>query len=396
LAVPARCANPLEAGTARRASVLEGRARLAPLQRLPDGVTLQVTSFLLSTETVFLMRACRRMHAALQADPMIREISCDWFRERGRKPLLFALCDAEERMLHTPEEPPARGTGLRGAWLDFAASKRKARKNDGQDAGSAQWSRERSLLMAELDARLEAAAFERAAQSLGRLQPSAGGAAWAKGMADSQEPASSRMHQAIDQGDVELVKAGVREFLAISPRLLSNASKIAWLSSANGMCTLIYFSQSPCGRLDAAERGWYEAMQAYAGSLVGSGRLSESELRRLLVRLELVRCDGSRAEVGIVHHAMKNGNPAAAASLLLGIHRANAPAGAKEVLLGSIAQGRGEEGDVSPRTVVQSLGALRARAPEWVDELVEGLKGMEPGWPSAELPRSAGYAVSAS
>jgi hypothetical protein len=191
------------------------------------------------------------------------------------------------------------------------------------------------------------------------------------------------LHDAIDKGDVKLVRAGLREFLSLSPRLMPNVRKVAWLREPQGICTLEFFGQYPCGRLSPLERRQYEAIMGYVDEIVVSKYTSLSEKVQLCVKLARVRIDPDSGvekldELDVVAHAASNNNPAVAASILLGIHDSSAELELKQFLLAEIAASWDGGLENCVDCVSDLLRPYEQRAPDWVNGVIARLKSMKP------------------
>ncbi len=342
------------------------------------------------------MLASKDMHAAIKDDPWLRlyEIAHS-FASLEYTPRMQAV-DAElailrcERQADMATELPeatafriplvGRSITLKKSPAAKALKAKEKQRSERERALKAQ----RDLLPREIDALVpgvESVVFHFAAERLAAeclaverhegprpMRP----AAAAVSPFNPTNVASPRLHGAIDRGDVELVRACLREYLGVSQRLLPNAAKVAWLRAPKGIATLEFFGSRPCGDLTLLERQQYEAIAAYVEEIVSSPRLSIAEKRQLCVMLDSPAGQNPKARVGIVRLAIKSNNPGVACAVLLGIHESSASAADKQALMADIgASTAGLVGCVDE--VIAGLELYQHRARDWVDGITARL-----------------------
>ena len=117
----------------------------------------------------------------------------------------------------------------------------------------------------------------------------------------------SKLIDAVDRGDVALLRAGLREFLSLPPLLMPSARKLARLVLQPG-CPLQFFGRHMCGYLKPLERRQYEAVMACTDEIVSAEIFSTAEEASLRAKL-----------AGIVRATSGSEQPAVVASLIDGI-----------------------------------------------------------------------------
>jgi hypothetical protein len=383
--------NALGFGASKPVTVSKECLPLAPFQLVTFYDKRRTAEFLTFTEAISLMLACTDMHRAIKDDPLLRldEISLS-FQALGCYELARSIQTIEAEiselqrqagvMAGTPADLAKRSISFAGLSFQIrrspkaqqAARQAQERETKAQGAQLTAW-RE------ALEPVVEDLVFHFASERMkGPRLPGAAAQMYAP-------PAkiARRLHDAIDKGDAELVRAGLREFLSLPERLMPNARKVAWLREPQGTCTLEFFGQYRCDRLLPSERRQYEAIMAYVDEIVISNYLSPFEKRQLIVKLERVRIDplsGAETldELDIVAHAASHNNPAVAASILLGIHGSRADPELKQFLLSEIAASwKGGLGKCVER-VAELLAKFHPLAPDWVDDVIARLKSMRP------------------
>ncbi|MRD48464.1 hypothetical protein GHT07_14345 [Caenimonas koreensis DSM 17982] len=385
--------NQLEfpAGAATVARALAPLAPLAPLQRLTLYSKRDIAEFLSTWEAVWLMLASKDMHAAIKDDPWLRlyEIAHS-FASLEYTPRMQAV-DAElatlrcERQADMATELPeatafriplvGRSITLKKSPAAKALKAKEKQRSERERALKAQ----RDLLPREIDALVpgvESVVFHFATERLAAerhegprpMRP----AAAAVSPFNPTNVAPPRLHGAIERGNVELVRACLREYLGVSQRLLPNAAKVAWLRAPKGIATLEDFGWRPCGDLELLERQQYEAIAAYVEEIVSSPRLSIAEKRQLCVMLDSTAGPNPQDRVNIVQLAIKSKNPGVACAVLLGIHESSASAADKQALMADIgASTAGLVGCVDE--VIAGLELYQHRARDWVDGITARL-----------------------
>jgi len=191
----------------------------------------------------------------------------------------------------------------------------------------------------------------------------------------------AKIHQAVENGEVELVRSFMREFLSLSPRLVSNEKKVEWLREPKGAPMLPIMARRCCGTLKEPERRLNEAIGAYVEEIVGSQYMSVAEKIQICLKLQAVHRDwqtghNNRLEVDLVRYAYDCSNAAIAASVLLGIYRSAAEPTIKSALLTTAASAWDGGLRACTNEVGRSLTRYRHRAEDWVDERLTGLKLM--------------------
>ena len=396
----------------------------APLQLVTQYQKRSIAGFLTFTEATSLMLISKDMHRAIQADPLLRldEIS-PAFERLGCNGLLGRIQSAEAeisryhpnggqpaaRLQPAPESkqqpaPPMLTAGAPTASEPGGVAPKPvvqagpcpcstclAREGAGETSRLAKQLHEIETQKAQLTSQLEAlepgmegVVFHFVAERMKGPRPVRAADAVAQTMVPTKER-YGRLHKAIEDGEVEMVRAGLREFLSLSPALMSNSRKVAWLREPGGMCTLEIVGRRCCGTLKVPERRCCEAVAAYVDEIVSSNYLLPSEKMQLCVKLERARPDPHSGamnvvELDIVRHAIRSSNPAVAASILLGIHNSSADAALKQCLLAAIAASWDGGLATCVDSVSQSLRRYAHRAPEWVDGMVVGLESVKKVW----------------
>lgn len=386
---------------------------LAPLQSVTLYDKRNIAEFLTFVEAIALMLASRDMHQAIKADPWLRldEMSA-LFDRLGCIQLARTIqsIDAEISELQlqlgpstmmTGTQPDAAKPSITFAGHSFRlprslATKALQSKEKSRQAELRERESEKAALKAQLaksmqalEPDIEGVVFHFASERLKGPRPVKGPDAAAQAISPPDKT-GRKFHKAIDKGnvdkgDVELLRAGLREFLSLPARLMPNARKVAWLREPQGMCTLEFFGQYPCGRLSRREQGQYQAIMAYVDEIVSSQYLSPSEKRQVCVRLELSRLDQSGVEklveLDVVRHAVSHNNPAVAASILLGIHDSSAEPELKQYLLAAVAASWDGGLAKCVDEVSALLGPYEKRALNWIKGLIARLESMKPALP---------------
>lgn len=180
------------------------------------------------------------------------------------------------------------------------------------------------------------------------------------------------LHKAIEDGAVETVRPGLRKMLSLPPLLMPRERKLAWLQQ-QGASTLESSARRCCGILPPGERRHYEAITAFVDEIMSSAHL-EPDGKRQLIKLDLVP------------FALRQSNPAFAASMLVGVHASSAAPDLKHSLLTSIAGSRDELVRLAD-SISGSLNRYAHLAPGWVARLVADLNSVVNDWPgSAQIP----------
>ena len=175
------------------------------------------------------------------------------------------------------------------------------------------------------------------------------------------------LNQAVHDGNVELVRSGLREFLALPQALTLDKQKVSWLRQPSGMPTLASFGQRGCFKLDAHEQRQCEAIHAYVHEIVSSPYLSPIEKEELCVK---------PGGLDIVGHCLRNNNPAVAALIILGIHESSAVPQLKQQMFAAMGVARARPMD-RLESVITALRWRADRAPEWVEGLLARLAGVK-------------------
>jgi hypothetical protein len=345
----------------------------SPLQTVGvDGLQC-ILRFMHPTEiAALLMPVSRNMQSLiLKLYPLIREISkSPQILEYSRLAACIRTTDQTIAQLTQADNTPPQesvGTFKRMQKAFTSRGKEKERAAEAAAARTAQRNsqiREKVRLTSALEDNAESVAFHIARERLKRTQPDP----------PVLRSDSSRLHQAINAGDSELVRTVVPVYLNLPAQLMSQRGKIAWLGNAKGVCTLVHFGGYPCSDpMDTPELRQYDAIHAYVASIVCSELLLRDQKSQLVVRLELPDID----PVDSVRHAMDSGNPAVAASILLGIHESGADDELRQWLL-KIASASWKEGglDQCVAFVSESLGRVSTRAPTWIGPVVARLDSM--------------------
>jgi len=189
------------------------------------------------------------------------------------------------------------------------------------------------------------------------------------------------VHKAMHDGNVDLVRAGLREFLGLSEHLIPKNRKLACLREANGMCSLEYFGQYPLVHLDPAVQRQCEAIFAFVDEIVSTQYLDAPEKMLLCVNPVLLRIDDSTGveglvKINVVRRAMSSKNPAVAAFILLGIHEAAAGVQLKHSLLGAAADSWSGVAHCVD-AVIDSLRPFQDQQPNWVGDVLARLQNIK-------------------
>jgi hypothetical protein len=323
------------------------------LQRRTPGEKRIIGGFLTATEAVRLMRASGDLYRAISTDNRLG----------------FTHFSHEmQRVMHEHPAPDlgALQTPLASGHRSFSLKRLFVRRTkDGCRAGRIEVD-----MRHERESAIEQTVFHFASQRLHASQYSA--------CASTTE--FGALNEAISNGNVELVHAGLREFLALPGHLFPGDRKLAWLREANGMCLLEFFGHSPCDVEQPAEQRRYEAIVAYVDEIVSSQYLTTQDKAQLCVKLELFRFDDESAaekfvQREMVSYAMSHRNPAVAASILIGIHQSSADARVKRVLLEAAAQSWRSLAECV-MAVSTALAPHAVRQPGWVDGVRARLHGI--------------------
>ena len=339
----------------------QGKLPLSPFERMWNEGIPKITRYLTFNEAASLMVADRRSRLSLYADPLLRldEIA----RELGRlgcNELITRIRAIDSDISTLREESRARHY-LPGTTLGLSAKKAQ-----------------RANLQA-LDESLCARAVQE--QGLQKLQPGIEEVVFhfasARQQGPRQGPAPSTsaprlksqrsLNQAVHDGNVELVRSGLREFLALPQALTLDKQKVSWLRQPSGMPTLASFGQRGCFKLDAHEQRQCEAIHAYVHEIVSSPYLSPIEKEELCVK---------PGGLDIVGHCLRNNNPAVAALIILGIHESSAVPQLKQQMFAAMGVARARPMD-RLESVITALRWRADRAPEWVEGLLARLAGVK-------------------
>jgi len=173
------------------------------------------------------------------------------------------------------------------------------------------------------------------------------------------------LHEALRDGNALLVRAGLREFLALPQALMPNAQKVEWLRSPLGTGMLESFGRHLCGTFKVPELQHYEAIHAYVQEIVSSPYLSAIDKQELCI---------TPGGLDIVGHCLTSHNPAVAASIILGIHESSASPLLKRQLFSAMGVGWARPlGRIDG--VITALGWRSNHAPDWVGGMLERLNG---------------------
>ncbi len=381
------------AHSAGRPAVLQPPLPRAPLQLVAQYQKRAIAEYLPLTDATSLMLTSKDMHRAIHGDPVMRlnEVA-PAFERLGCNALLGRIqsAHAEISRVRPNGGQPAAPAGP-SQWFKLARAraapvfqgKERARQSEAEnhlnelEAHKAQL----TLQLQAMEPGVEGVIFHFAAgRTKGPRPPS-----------DSHRAAPptvpirmryGRLHKAIEDGEVETVRVGLREFLSLPPALMPNARKVAWLREPGGMCTLEIVGRRCCGSLQEPEQRCLEAVTAYIDEVVSSSCLLPSEKMQLCVKLDLTTPDPHSGamnvvQLDIVRHAMRCSNPAVAAAILLGIHNSGADAAVKQILLSEI--GSSWDGGLETCIDCVSTSLLRYahRAPVWVHGMVAALESVK-------------------
>lgn len=376
-------------------------APLAPIQRVTLYDKRNIAGCLTFVEAISLMLASRDMHLAIHADPRLR-LDEIWaaFDALGCSQLARTIqsIDAEISALQrqlggavmSGAQPEAAIPSITFAGHSFRLprslatkalqSKEKSRQAEAREQESEKVAQKAHLAteLAAFEPDIENVVFHFVSERL-EGRPVKPLDTTAQAMVPSTEQ-HGRLHRAIRDGEVRLVRAGLRKLLSLPARYMPNARKVAWLREPQGRCTLEFFGQHHCGTLKPLELRQYEAIMAYVSEIVSSQFLSLSEKSELCVKLNLVRRDeldglNKAVELDMFRHALRN-NPAVAASILLGIHESSAESHLKQSLLAGIAASWDGRLSNCVDRVSDSLQPYAHRAPDWVNGVIARLKSM--------------------
>jgi hypothetical protein len=372
---------------------------LARLQQVTPDEKRNIARFLTATEAVYLMLASKDLHRAIKSDPWLRlyELSTA-FATLGCSQLVTDICLLDKRLRPLDSAvggPPTSSSALpHGSTADIAptvqrfnlvrsivtkafqaAKPARVAVHDASSSEAAEKAELSTRLMA-LEPAIENVVFRFASERLPRPQH--------VDASDSTEqpivPAEDKghwLHNAITDGVVEIVQPGLREFLSLPERLISQDRKVARLGQSKGKCTLKSFGQHRCGTFKPLEIRQYEAILAYVDAIVSSQYLRPSDKERLCVQGGMVDRD-PRSKLDVVRHAMACKNPAVAAMILLGIQESSASRKRKQSLLHSIGSSWDGGIDNCVQEVINALRECEHRAPEWVNGIVARLALVAP------------------
>jgi len=346
------------------------RLPLAPLQRVTPYEKRNIAEFLTFVEAISLMLSSKDMHLAIQADPWLRLDEISPSLQRLEIDELLASIQSLEAQISAGPPADAVKRSISFAGLSFQI--RQSAK--AQQAARQAQERETKAQGAQLTTRLEALepvvedlVFHFASERMkGPRLPGAAAQLYAP-------PAkiARRLHEAIDKGDVELVRAGLREFLSLPERLMPNARKIAWLREP-----LKSFGQHRCGKFEPKERQQYEAIIAYVDEIVSSQYLSDSERSEFCHKPERLERDARAVDRDIFGYALFYNNPAVAAAVLLGIHESSAEPPLKQALLAATGPSWGGLGNCVD-CAIDMLRRYDDRAPEWFGGVIARLRAVK-------------------
>ncbi|CAN5753206.1 hypothetical protein BH11PSE7_BH11PSE7_37770 [soil metagenome] len=186
--------------------------------------------------------------------------------------------------------------------------------------------------------------------------------------AEGMEDIRGRLNQAIQNADVSRARLMVRTFLSLPADVMPATRKLHRLVlQPDG--PLEYFSQHCHGFL-GQERTRHDAIMGCVDEIVSCGALAATEQMKLRAKLAEICAD-----------ALDNSNPAAAASVLLGVCESSAPTAFKLAFLAVIGgSGRGTSASVID-TVSTQLLRYRHGAPGWVDDVIARLHDVRQGLP---------------
>jgi hypothetical protein len=396
------------------------RLPLSPLERVTFYDKRRVAEFLPFAGAISLMLASKELHDAIQDDPLLRldEISAS-FRKLGCNGLLQSIQSLEAdisilRQLLAPHEhvPESRwqlrsgmavaasipGPAMLGISFAQYCCNLHAARSAARLAQTTQRSTQAEVRAKEAQVALCAAAlqpFESGFEEVvfhfasERIKGPRQGKAPDAARQEVQTPdvtaqelahrhgLHGRLQNGLYKADVELVRAGMREFLSLPARLVPNDRKVIWLREAKGVGILQFFGRNRCGQLKEPEQRRYEVITAYVDEIVSSPVLTPSEKAQLCVNL------GERGD--IFRHALYHDNPAVAASVLLGILESSAGTELKQFLLGPV--GDSWHGGLSGLMdgVIGLLGRSQPLAPDWVDGVIARLQSVKLRPPIAEV-----------
>lgn len=329
-----------------------------------------VIEFLQLADAQSLMLTCKDMHSAvLKFFWLEREIASSP-QMGGLEQMIVDIhrTDAAIAQLSPPSQAKVDASpgALKRLLLAVTPKSAEKKKTEPQAAAPNEFRNQihsKSTLVDSLESEVESVAFHIASQRLERREDT-----------PAPKPQYSRFHEAIYQGDVELVETALPIYLALPTRLMSHERKIEWLSHGKEMCSLEFFGRYSCGDSRGAmygqELGWYKAIRVYVREIAGSPNLTSDEKTQLVIRVK------APVERDIVRHAVDNSNPAVAAAVLVGIHESAAAPKLKNNLLASASSSWTDGGlDECITVVSEALGELVQS--EWVVEMVERLQRMK-------------------
>jgi hypothetical protein len=340
-----------DAPLTRRASQWVGQAQHAPLQCLPQGVKQNVIGFLGPAEAIQVLSWVSKdmQHAVLQIYSLPRELSTSPLVGNVQR-LQTQIARADAPVDASVQARP----GVLKRIKNFATKAPTA-----PAAGNQELIEDRAVALAKLEATVQDITFQTASKWLQLKQPG------------ESQPFGNRFHDAIVKGDPVLVRTAVFVYLGF-PGPLSLAQKQSSLSRTNQTCLLDMLGNYRCGTLTANERRRYEAVEAYVSEFVGSTCLTNAAKSELIVQMDLVP------------HAMRNNNPAMAASVLLGVHDSRAEAELRTSLLTAIAGLKAGGLDAYIDEVACDLdryGQASAQSRAWVTVRVARLKAINTASP---------------
>ncbi|MES2786802.1 MAG: hypothetical protein V4684_15165 [Pseudomonadota bacterium] len=350
------------------------------IHSVPPELQRNIAEHLTFTDAVSLMLSSSQTHAAIQKDRLLRldEIS-PLFQRLQCNQLVASIqfidyesAEPRSRPLEViPTAVPSISIAghsftLRQSVVTHALRRRALRNTERARQAQLRARQEQRGVLAQrltlLEPQIEAVAFHFAAERLKGPRPVQSSQAMTPVLSLTRKK-DGWLHSAIETGDVQLVRAGLREFLSLPVILMPNDRKVAWLPEPHGKALLASFGQHRCGLLKSQERGTYNAIAAYVDEIVSSNTLTPQE------KLQVCLKPGG---LDIFQHAMGRSNPAVAAMLVLGIHESSADQHLKQFLLGTLFDAwRGRANCVN--FVIEQLSIYAYRAPAWVGDLNDRL-----------------------
>ena len=200
-----------------------GAAALAPLQCMTSIPEKNVIEFLQPTEAQSLMLTCKGMQAAVVKFSWLKHEIAISPQMCGLEKLIVNIRCTDERIAQlSPSSQPkvdASPGALKRMLRAITPKAAEKKSTEPQVAGQNELRNQiqgKSALVDSLESEVESVAFHIASQRLKRKETSA------------PKPEYSRFHEAIYQGDVELVETALPIYLALPTRLMSHERKIEW------------------------------------------------------------------------------------------------------------------------------------------------------------------------